>query len=174
MGASPPSDTSPTDADVPPTTTITTISTLLREFTITVVLSFLCLLALLFTIQYHIRLFLGGGELPSCPSCTRAPTPCPHTDTDTRVFVSLSPLDVLKITTVCALFVFVSMELVARALRRPGLSLLDTPGDPNSNFDDVEAALRALPPLEKPPVVNDSKPEVPLPSPRREASLLPL
>ncbi|KAJ6461858.1 hypothetical protein C8R47DRAFT_1327371 [Mycena vitilis] len=83
---------------------------LLREFIITVALSSVVLLTILYTVQYHVWLFLR--EAPPCAERTSC-TPC------TRVslhLAALSPLDVVEITTVCAALVFIGMEVVARIL----------------------------------------------------------
>ncbi|KAJ7635471.1 hypothetical protein DFH06DRAFT_1220644 [Mycena polygramma] len=83
------------------------VADLLREFIITVALSSMVLLVILYTVQYHVWLFVR--EAQPCTSCT----PC------TRVslhLAALSPLDVVKITTVCAALVFIGMEVAARIL----------------------------------------------------------
>ncbi|KAJ6452433.1 hypothetical protein C8R45DRAFT_1040635 [Mycena sanguinolenta] len=79
-----------------------------REFLIIVALSFVCLLAIIQAVQYHFRVF----ETPSCTE--QAPcTPCARISLH---LAALSPLEVLKITTICAASVLISIEIAVRIL----------------------------------------------------------
>ncbi|KAJ7050675.1 hypothetical protein C8F01DRAFT_1177767 [Mycena amicta] len=80
---------------------------LVFEFGVTVVLSFLILLAILYTLEYHIRLFLSTQSTPS---------PCAESLLST--LSALSPLDVLKVTSGCAALVFAAIECIARISSR--------------------------------------------------------
>ncbi|KAF7296944.1 hypothetical protein MIND_00926200 [Mycena indigotica] len=85
-------------------------SQLLLEFTITVLLSFVVLLALLYAVEYYLRLFL-----------TAHPTAPYWAGQLLDTLAGLSPLDVLQVTTGCAGVVFGTMEGVRRLrlARRP-------------------------------------------------------
>jgi hypothetical protein len=107
---------------MPPETPPRRLVHLAREFLITVALAFLCLLALLHTIQYHIRLLLG--ESAPCETCA----PCVRLSLE---IAALAPLAVLKITTICALMVFMCIEVTERIAARFGLA--------RSRVQDVEA-----------------------------------
>jgi hypothetical protein len=88
---------------------------LAREFLITVALSFLCLLAIIQTVQYNAR--LSVVETLPCTEQSSSCTPCARISLH---LAALSPLDILKVTTICAALVFVGMEAAARVLLRMG------------------------------------------------------
>ncbi|KAJ7476706.1 hypothetical protein FB451DRAFT_246595 [Mycena latifolia] len=75
------------------------IAHLAREFLITVALAYICLLAILHGVQYHVHLFLGAGS-----SCERV----------ALELAAVSPLAVLKIATACSALVFLGLEVCAR------------------------------------------------------------
>ncbi|KAJ7433682.1 hypothetical protein B0H11DRAFT_2208780 [Mycena galericulata] len=85
-------------------------ASVLREFGVTVALSFLSLLALLYTAHYHLLVFLRT----STPPCTPTPTSYTCRVAHDLAALRLAPLEVLKVTTVCAVGVFLGMELVVR------------------------------------------------------------
>ncbi|KAF7340573.1 hypothetical protein MSAN_02128800 [Mycena sanguinolenta] len=98
-----------------------------REFLIIVALSFVCLLAIIQAIQYQFRVF----ETPSCTE--QAPcTPCARVSLH---LAALSPLEVLKITTICAASVLISIEIAVRVL----LFMEWLPPD-CTRIDDAEAS----------------------------------
>ncbi|KAJ7728292.1 hypothetical protein DFH07DRAFT_945777 [Mycena maculata] len=103
-------------------TPIARLASIVREFAITVALSFLVLRAILHTLQYRAILL---EESPSCPEsllCRVA-----------RDLSCLAPLEVLKITAVCALLVFLGMEAAMRIAGFVGRSV-----PCHSPVDDVE------------------------------------
>ncbi|KAJ7177185.1 hypothetical protein C8R46DRAFT_1188771 [Mycena filopes] len=143
--SAPPDDTATTTTAV---ACLTITITFLREFAITVLLAFLCLLALLHTIQYHVRLFVASERSLASTSCppqsSQSADPEDGSSAVSLHLASLSPLAVLKITTVCALLVFLAMELAARALRRPAwspLSPLDSDNGNARSSADLEAGV---------------------------------
>ncbi|KAJ7116205.1 hypothetical protein C8R43DRAFT_1242285 [Mycena crocata] len=128
--------------------------TLLREFLLTVALAYITLLAVLQTVQYHVRFFLVLGNCAGSPpssaeasasaasytssAASSSPTSIqsvlaqsptsissciPFNCTPisaariSRQIATLSPLAVLKITTVCAVLVFIGLEVGAWAAR---------------------------------------------------------
>ncbi|KAJ7451351.1 hypothetical protein FB451DRAFT_707206 [Mycena latifolia] len=72
------------------------------EFFVTVALASICLLAILHTVQYHVRLFLGAGS------------PCERVALE---LAAVSPLAILKITAVCAALVLLALEACAHTGR---------------------------------------------------------
>jgi hypothetical protein len=123
--------------DSPSEATRRSLALLLREFLITVGLSFLCLLGILHTLQSQIQLFLRetspctDTSSSSCTSCARV----------SLHLAAVSPLDVLKVTTICAAVVFITMEAVAWILLRMGWSARSTrDGDAEAGVGVEEAA----------------------------------
>ncbi|KAJ6540733.1 hypothetical protein B0H19DRAFT_1381691 [Mycena capillaripes] len=107
------------------------LATILREFIITVVLAFLCLLAILHTVQYHVRIFLSDAP----PSTDLASSPCARVSLH---LAALSPLDVLKITVICAALVFLGMEAAARILSLMGWTPARRTHDVEARFATIE------------------------------------
>ncbi|KAJ7926754.1 hypothetical protein B0H13DRAFT_1972322, partial [Mycena leptocephala] len=106
---------------------------LVREFVIIVAFSFLCLLAILQAVQYHVRLFLTETVTPPCTEhALCSSSPCAQIALH---LAALSPLDVLEITTTCAALVFIGMEVSARILLCMGW--VPVP----SRADDAEAGV---------------------------------
>ncbi|KAJ7615694.1 hypothetical protein B0H17DRAFT_677834 [Mycena rosella] len=75
---------------------------LAREFLITVALSFFFLLAIVQTIRYQVLRALGAPD-SACAACT----PCTRVSLE---LAALTPLAILKITTACAVLVFLALE----------------------------------------------------------------
>ncbi|KAF7369590.1 hypothetical protein MVEN_00289700 [Mycena venus] len=122
-------DLSPSEA------TPRTLVLLLREFLITVALSFLCLFGILHTFQSQIHLFLR--EMPPCTETSSSTcTPC---DRVSLHFAALSPLDILKVTTICAALVLITMEAVARISLHMGWSVARSTRDGDTETGVMEA-----------------------------------
>jgi hypothetical protein len=122
--------------DSPSEATHRSLALLLHEFLTTVALSFLCLLGILHTLQYQAQLFLS--ETPPCTetsSLSSACTPCARVSLH---LAALSPLDVLKVTTICAALVFITMEAAAGILLRMGWSC---PRSGSMRHGDAEAGI---------------------------------
>ncbi|KAJ7697220.1 hypothetical protein B0H17DRAFT_1197619 [Mycena rosella] len=106
------------DADAAPPSLLAHLA---REFLVTLALSYLALLALLYTIQYHVLRFLGSEAGAECTPCVRI----------VRELAALSPVAVLEVTTACTVLVF--LGLVASLC-------IQQWGFPRAQEPDLEAA----------------------------------
>ncbi|KAF8169630.1 hypothetical protein K438DRAFT_200773 [Mycena galopus ATCC 62051] len=117
--------------------TRSSVAWLLREFLIIVALSSVCLLAIIQTVQYHVRVFLA--DAPPCASTERS-SPCTPSDRIALHLADLSPLDVLTATTICGAVILLTIEVAVRVLLWTGWVPARC-----TREDDVEACVAVFP-----------------------------